>query len=255
VVPGREPGRGDDIADDRGGDHRADTEHADLGSILRSIGPNVSEANEILGSQTGSQRRQIMGDAGPRPATVGAAERHSRPYPATSGDVRGMPPKQSLARSNPARPDGQGAMCTRGDPGATPSDSTMAAAESNGVRRACPDGGVPGRPRAAAAGTSELPHASRAGVPASAGRSRPPARRPRERSYPRQPPARGATAADGSRARLLATRSRSPLPTIPHCGWHRPPPHAASALVTAAPAAPATTADCHGPRNDGYCLA
>ncbi len=63
-----------------------------LGSILRSIGPNVSEANEIPGSQVGSQRRQIVGDAGPRPATVGAAERHIRPYPATSGDVREMPP-------------------------------------------------------------------------------------------------------------------------------------------------------------------
>ena len=66
----------------------------DLGSILRSIGLNVSDANEIPGSQTPSQRRQTLGDAGPRPAAVGAAERHIRPYAATFGDVRGMPPKQ-----------------------------------------------------------------------------------------------------------------------------------------------------------------
>jgi hypothetical protein len=73
-----------------------------LGSILRSTGPNVSEAKEIPGSQVGSQRRQILGDAGPRPATVSAAERHIRPYPATSGDVRGMPPKQSLTFGFPS---------------------------------------------------------------------------------------------------------------------------------------------------------
>jgi hypothetical protein len=31
VAPGREPGHGDDIADDRGGDHRTDSEHAGHG--------------------------------------------------------------------------------------------------------------------------------------------------------------------------------------------------------------------------------
>ncbi len=82
-----------------------------LGSILRSIGPNVSEANEIPGSQVGSQRRQIVGDAGPRPATVGAAERHIRPYPATSGDVREMPPKQEVARSNSSPSHGHAEAC------------------------------------------------------------------------------------------------------------------------------------------------
>jgi len=88
------------------------------------------------------------------------------------------------------------------------------------VRRACLDGGVPGRPRAAAAGRSELSHASRAGVPASAGHSRPRARRPRERWCPRQP------------------QRAVPQPrAVPGRGWrpghgHRfPPSHAANGTV------------------------
>ena len=55
---------------------------------------NISKANEIVGSQTGSQRWPIPGDARPRLATVGAARRHVGPHPAASGDVGGMPPKQ-----------------------------------------------------------------------------------------------------------------------------------------------------------------
>jgi len=217
-------------------------------------GSNMSKANEIAGSQTGSQRWQMPGDARPCLATVGAAQRHIGPHPAASGDGGGVPPKQSPARSNLAWPDGQGAMCTQAAWSHTPLGSIMAATESKG-QEGLPGRGVPGRSWAAAAGTSELPRASPVGVPASAGRSRPPARRPRELWRPRQPPARGATDAGGARAWPLATRSRSPLPTIPRCGWRRPPPRAASALVTAAPAAPATAAGCRVPRNDGYCLA
>jgi hypothetical protein len=122
------------------------------------------------------------------------------------------------------------------------------------VRGACLDGGVPGRAWAVAAGTSDLLRACRAGVPASGGRSRLQARLPGERSCPRQPPARGATAVGCVRARLLATRSRSPLPTIPRCGWHRLPPRAASAPVTAAPAAPATAAGLPVPGESRHCL-
>jgi hypothetical protein len=46
------------------------------------------------GSQTGSQRPQAWGYAGPRPAIITAAQRHVRPHQAMSGDVTGMPPKQ-----------------------------------------------------------------------------------------------------------------------------------------------------------------
>jgi hypothetical protein len=39
----------------------------------------VSDANQISGSQTGSQRRQTSGEAGRRPATTSPATRHFRP--------------------------------------------------------------------------------------------------------------------------------------------------------------------------------
>ena len=55
---------------------------------------NVSVANEIPGSLTGSQRPQPHGYGGPRPAVIIPAERHVGPLLTTSGDVAGMPPKQ-----------------------------------------------------------------------------------------------------------------------------------------------------------------
>ena len=47
----------------------------------------MSEAHEGAGSQTGSQQRQMPGDARPRPAIIGAAKQHVRRHLATSGDV------------------------------------------------------------------------------------------------------------------------------------------------------------------------
>ena len=64
---------------------------------------NISEANEIMGSQKGSQRWQIPGDTRPRLATVGAARRHVGPHPAASSDVGRVPPKQEGRRFEPAR--------------------------------------------------------------------------------------------------------------------------------------------------------
>ena len=40
----------------------------------------------IAGSQLGSQRRQILSDARPRPASIGAAKQPVRPHPAPSRD-------------------------------------------------------------------------------------------------------------------------------------------------------------------------
>ncbi len=56
--------------------------------------PDISLANEIPGSQTGSQRPQTPGDARPRPAILAAAGSHVRPHRAASGDVGKVPPKQ-----------------------------------------------------------------------------------------------------------------------------------------------------------------
>jgi hypothetical protein len=64
---------------------------------------NISEANEITGSQLGSQRCQILGYVRPQSASVGAAKRHVRPHPASSGDGSSVPSKQRVAGSNPAR--------------------------------------------------------------------------------------------------------------------------------------------------------
>ena len=44
----------------------------------------------------------------------------------------------------------------------------------------------------------------------------------------------------GDPARASATRSRSPIPTIPRCGWHPPRPRAASAPGTVQAASAAT---------------
>jgi hypothetical protein len=64
---------------------------------------NISEGNEIPGSQTESQRRQIQGGARPLLAAICAAKRHTRPRLATSGDLPEVPPKQPTAHSDPAR--------------------------------------------------------------------------------------------------------------------------------------------------------
>ena len=41
---------------------------------------NISLANEAPGSQTGSQRPQILGDVKPHPAAAGTAKRHVRSH-------------------------------------------------------------------------------------------------------------------------------------------------------------------------------
>jgi hypothetical protein len=64
---------------------------------------NISEANEIEGSQPRSQRRQILGYARPQLASINAANRHVRPHLAPSADRPNVPSKQRVAGSNPAR--------------------------------------------------------------------------------------------------------------------------------------------------------
>ena len=61
---------------------------------LRPEQSDISAANEIAGSQTGSQRPQAQGRVGPHPAIISAAGRHVGPHRATPGPVAGMPPKQ-----------------------------------------------------------------------------------------------------------------------------------------------------------------
>ena len=61
----------------------------------------------IAGSQLGSQRRQILSDARPRPASIGAAKQPVRPHPAPSRDGQRVPSKQRHAGSNPATRAGQ----------------------------------------------------------------------------------------------------------------------------------------------------
>ena len=57
---------------------------------------NVSEGNEISGSQWGSQQRQARGDTG-HGQPLRAARQHIRPCPAPSGDRSEAPPKQRAA--------------------------------------------------------------------------------------------------------------------------------------------------------------
>jgi hypothetical protein len=89
--------------------------------------PNISEANEITGSQLGSQRRQILGYVRPQSASVGAAKRHVRPHPASSGDGSSVPSKQRVAGSNPARRAGQRHITILGLIGGSPTGSQRAA--------------------------------------------------------------------------------------------------------------------------------
>jgi hypothetical protein len=64
---------------------------------------NISEANEITGSQSGSQRQQIPGYPRPLPATISAAREHIRPHLAPSGDRPKVPSKQRAGGSSPSR--------------------------------------------------------------------------------------------------------------------------------------------------------
>src|SRR5215472_375754 len=51
----------------------------------------------IAGSQLGSQRRQILSDARPRPAAIVAAKQPVRPHPAPSRDGQSVPSGQRVA--------------------------------------------------------------------------------------------------------------------------------------------------------------
>jgi hypothetical protein len=55
---------------------------------------NISVANKVAGSLTGSQRPQARGHVRPRPASLATAGTHVRRYHATPRDVTKMPPKQ-----------------------------------------------------------------------------------------------------------------------------------------------------------------
>jgi hypothetical protein len=64
---------------------------------------NISDANEIAGSQSGSQRGQILGYVKPQSASISAAKHHVRPRLAPSGYGPNVPSKQRVAGPNPAR--------------------------------------------------------------------------------------------------------------------------------------------------------
>ena len=64
---------------------------------------NISEANEIEGSQLGSQRGQMWGYVKPQSASINAAKQRVGPHLASSGDGPTVPSKQRVAGSNPAR--------------------------------------------------------------------------------------------------------------------------------------------------------
>jgi hypothetical protein len=56
--------------------------------------PDVSLANQILGSQTGSRRPQTQSYIRPRRAIIAVGRCHVRRHPAMPGDVGKVPPKQ-----------------------------------------------------------------------------------------------------------------------------------------------------------------
>src|SRR5260370_38950316 len=70
----------------------------------------VREANQISGSQTGSQRRQASSDTGRRQATIVPANRHFRRRQPTSRDGSVAPYKRGGAGSNPVGPTTPGGM-------------------------------------------------------------------------------------------------------------------------------------------------
>src|SRR6478736_623536 len=76
--------------------------------------PSISSANEISGSQTGSQRRQTLGDAGRRLATMSSASWLFGRRWATSGDGSVASYKRGVTGSNPVAPTRFGKMrCPR----------------------------------------------------------------------------------------------------------------------------------------------
>jgi hypothetical protein len=75
-----------------------------LNSILPLAEVLISSANEISGSQTGSQRSQPSGDTGRRPATISPANCLFRRRQATSCDGSTGPYKQEAGDSNPPAP-------------------------------------------------------------------------------------------------------------------------------------------------------
>ena len=64
----------------------------------------ISDANEFLGSQRGSQRRQTSGDAGRHQATKSPASWHFRRRQATFSDGTNSPYKRGVTGSNPVLP-------------------------------------------------------------------------------------------------------------------------------------------------------
>jgi hypothetical protein len=64
----------------------------------------ISTANQISGSQTGSQQRRTPGDAGRRPATIAPANWLFRLRKATSNDDKIAPYKRGAGGSNPPAP-------------------------------------------------------------------------------------------------------------------------------------------------------
>src|ERR1700730_6718052 len=70
----------------------------------RHVISSISEANQIAGSQTGSQRRQTPGDAERRPATITPANWLFRRQRAMSSDGWVAPYKRGVTGSNPVAP-------------------------------------------------------------------------------------------------------------------------------------------------------
>ena len=64
----------------------------------------ISIANGIRGSSTGSQRRLIRSRIRPYPATASAAERHARQKPTPWGDTSKVPPRTTGRGGGAARP-------------------------------------------------------------------------------------------------------------------------------------------------------
>jgi hypothetical protein len=75
--------------------------HVILSPILA---PPISGANQNVGNQTGSQRRQTAGDAKRRAATMSSAGRHFKRHQATSRDGSVAPYKRGVTGSNPVAP-------------------------------------------------------------------------------------------------------------------------------------------------------
>jgi len=69
--------------------------------------PSISEANEIAGSQTGSQRRQMPRDTGRRQATISPGNWPFKRRQATSRDAAVAPYKRGAGGSNPPAPTRQ----------------------------------------------------------------------------------------------------------------------------------------------------